>query len=198
MPADTINEMTFAEVVPGYVFTVENFLSIVECEQFVALSENEGFDAAPITTARGMIHRPDIRNNERVMLDSPDLAALLFERVRPFVSSPIRNREAIGLNERLRFYRYDVGQKFAPHLDGSFRRENGEESQLTFMVYLNDDFSGGETNFFFPAPVGTVRVVPKRGMALLFVHRVEHEGASVLEGRKYVLRSDVMYSTPSI
>jgi hypothetical protein len=41
-----------------------------------------------------------------------------------------------------------VGQKFAPHFDGFFRRSNGERSQLTFMVYLNADFTGGETKFY--------------------------------------------------
>ncbi len=45
-----------------------------------------------------------------------------------------------GLNERLRLYRYDVGQKFDWHRDGCFERDNGERSQFTFMIYLNDDF----------------------------------------------------------
>jgi hypothetical protein len=31
-------------------------------------------------------------------------------------------------------------------------------------------------------------------MALCFVHELAHEGATVIRGRKYVLRSDVMYS----
>jgi len=33
-------------------------------------------------------------------------------------------------------------------------------------------------------------------MALVFVHQQLHEGASVLNGRKYVLRTDVMYVPP--
>jgi len=61
------------------------------------------------------------------------------------------------------------------------------------MVYLNDDFTGGET-IFYTEP-GTVRlsVRPERGLALIFVHRQWHAGAPVLAGRKYVLRTDVMY-----
>lgn len=31
-------------------------------------------------------------------------------------------------------------------------------------------------------------------MALVFVHRHLHEGAPVIAGRKYVLRTDVMYA----
>jgi hypothetical protein len=56
------------------------------------------------------------------------------------------------------------------------------------MVYLNDDFEGGETRF------QRVTIRPMVGMALCFVHHLVHEGAEVLCGRKYVMRTDVMYS----
>jgi len=36
-------------------------------------------------------------------------------------------------------------------------------------------------------------ITPKEGMALIFLHKLYHEGSEVLEGRKYVLRSDIMY-----
>ena len=42
-------------------------------------------------------------------------------------------------------------------------------------------------------PDGVTAVVPEQGMALVFVHAVLHRGAPVTRGRKYVLRSDVMY-----
>jgi hypothetical protein len=89
----------------------------------------------------------------------------------------------------MRFYRYDVGQKFKWHGDGCFRRSNGEQCFLTFMVYLNDDFAGGETLFR-----DGVRIAPQQGMALLFCHWQKHMGDEVRDGRKYVLRSDVMYA----
>lgn len=38
-----------------------------------------------------------------------------------------------------------------------------------------------------------VEVAPTAGTALLFRHRVLHEGAPVAAGVKYVLRTDVMY-----
>ena len=39
-----------------------------------------------------------------------------------------------------------------------------------------------------------VRVQPEAGKALVFVHRVLHRGAPVADGRKYVMRTDVMCS----
>lgn len=94
-----------------------------------------------------------------------------------------------GANERFRCYRYEVGQYFAPHFDGAFVRHRDERSLLTFMVYLNDCPRGGETNFFSLER----SVKPSTGTALLFNHHLLHEGAEVTEGRKYALRTDLMY-----
>ena len=102
----------------------------------------------------------------------------------------LNGRRALGLNERLRFYRYEAGQMFAPHVDGYYRRPNGEQSLLTWMIYLNDDFTGGETKFYG----AEVEVKPETGMMLVFRHALLHEGAEVRAGRKYVLRSDIMFS----
>ena len=95
---------------------------------------------------------------------------------------------ARGLNERFRFYRYGPGQRFAPHVDGAYERTNGERSRLTFMIYLNEGYQGGETRF------GWHTITGRTGMALWFDHRLRHEGAELIEGVKYVLRSDVMYA----
>ena len=66
---------------------------------------------------------------------------------RPLPGLPKRYRKKwspVGLNERLRLYRYDVGQQFDWHMDGYYERDNGDRSFFTFMVYLNDGFEGGE------------------------------------------------------
>ena len=55
------------------------------------------------------------------------------------------------------------------------------------MIYLNDDFTGGETTF------DDVSIQPKTGTALCFIHEQKHEGTPVIEGTKYVIRTDVMY-----
>lgn len=65
--------------------------------------------------------------------------------------------------------------------------DDREESRITFMIYLNEDFVGGATQF------DDVSIVPKTETALCFIHEQKHEGCPVLEGAKYVLRTDVMY-----
>jgi hypothetical protein len=168
------------------IFLIDNFLSPTEAQLWIDATEAMGYTAAPVTTARGPVMRPDIRNNRRIMLDTPDRAEALWHRAAPLMPDRTSWRPS-GLNERLRFYRYDPGQRFAPHFDGYFARSSDERSFLTFIVYLNDGFEGGQTRF------EGVTVKPRIGTALCFRHHLLHEGAPVLEGRKYVLRSDVMY-----
>ena len=183
-------------LIPDRLLTVNDFFSPEECAEHIARTEGAGYEAATITTRHGAVMNTEIRNNDRLIVDDPALAGELWARIRPFVPSPLFERAAVGLNERLRYYRYEPGQTFKPHQDGSFRRDNGQSSQITFMVYLNDGFGGGSTKFDLRYPYGEMEVVPRAGMALLFLHAFRHEGALVTSGAKYVLRSDVMYEAP--
>ncbi|MBD2344926.1 prolyl hydroxylase family protein [Anabaena subtropica] len=183
------------------IFTLDNILLPQECAEYINLTESIGYTKAPINTIRGVQIRPDIRNNERVILDDHQRAFDLWQRVSDYIPKTIGRWQAVGLNERFRFYRYDPGQRFAIHHDGCYRRPNGEESLLTFMIYLNEGFEGGETRFHlsprYYEELSNITVVPVTGMALCFVHELVHEGVPVIQGRKYVLRSDVMYRQQS-
>jgi predicted 2-oxoglutarate/Fe(II)-dependent dioxygenase YbiX len=175
------------------VLTVPHVLQPAECAAFIERMEAAGLTDAPITTNRGFVHRPDVRNNTRVMFDDAPFAQTLFERVRARLPARLEGQlTAVGANERLRCYRYLPGQYFAPHFDGSFRRDEREFSLLTLMVYLNECEGGGHTVFTDLE----LEVKPVPGTALLFNHRLLHEGARVTRGVKYAVRSDVMYRLP--
>ena len=169
--------------------TVSELLSIDECQDLIRHSEAGGYEPAPITTMRGFQMRPDVRSNTRVMYDDPALAARIWQRLRPHVPWAWPPPWiAVGLNERFRIYRYEPGQYFRWHLDGAFQRSPIERSEFTVLVYLNDDFEGGTTDFH-DGP----SVVPVAGTALIFAHAQLHQGAPPTRGRKYVLRTDIMY-----
>ncbi|WP_224362932.1 2OG-Fe(II) oxygenase [Hyalangium versicolor] len=173
------------------IVTVSNFLSPQECKEFIRQTLEEGYEEAPITTSRGFLMRPDIRNNTRVMKDDPVLSGRLWERMKELVPTTHRrigSWHPHGLNERFRFYRYTQGQYFKWHSDGPFIRSSQELSLFTAMVYLNEDFEGGATDFQFGPSI-----TPRRGMLLLFEHSLVHQGAPVRSGCKYVLRTDVMF-----
>ena len=177
-----------ADLVSQDIWTVRNFLSQEECDGLIAQAEAKGFEPATIN-AQGRSRRDeDVRNNDRVILDDVALAASLWTRAREHVPPFLAGRQAVGLNERFRFYRYAAGQQFKGHIDGSFLRPTGEQSLLTFMIYLNDGYRGGETAF------QSVVVAPSCGLALIFAHALFHEGRAIVEGHKYVLRTDVMFN----
>ena len=182
------------------IFTVSELLSPQECQDYIDLSESLGYYDAPINSMAGPIINSSMRNNQRVMLDDQDRAVDLWERIREYVPERIMMWKAVGVNERLRFYRYHVGQQFDWHADGSFHRPHSQErSLLTYMIYLSEGCQGGETSFHEPARnlPKHVKITPKTGMALLFAHRLLHKGEPVEEGCKYVLRTDVMYAPAS-
>jgi prolyl 4-hydroxylase len=171
---------------PG-VFTIDNFLSLEECVRYIARGDDIGYVASEVNFRTGSRRAEEIRNNDRVIFDDPALAAALFERARPLLPPEVSGWLLEGFNERLRFYRYGPKQYFKWHRDGSFAKSDDEESMLTFMMFLNEEFEGGLTEF------KTELVKPTTGMALVFPHRVTHQGAELLSGVKYVLRTDVMY-----
>ena len=129
------------------------------------------------------------------LLDNVDKAEWLWNKIKDTIPSNIKGLEVVGLNERLRFLRYDNGEYFKPHRDGSFlRADNSEMSLITIQLYLNEGFEGGETTFFGPNNE-KVPIVPKTGMVLVFEHLLLHEGSLLKSGRKYSMRTDVMYKT---
>lgn len=177
------------------LWTVPAVLTAAECARCIARIEALGPTPAPISTSRGPVLLPRARSNSRVILDDRRLAAELFDRLVPHLPPQLLRMRVVGVNERFRFYRYQPGQHFALHQDGSFARNAEERSLLTLLIYLNQsgqDFTGGETAF--PEQGRCIR--PQTGQALLFQHRLLHEGCAVKSGVKYALRSDIMYRTP--
>ena len=170
-----------------HIYTIDGFYTARECDELIAKSESLGYAPAAIQTERGQRVITTVRNNNRVLYTDEAFAQLLWEQVKPFAPAKTGNSYAIGLNELFRFYRYEPGQQFRRHRDQSYFRNSVEASYYTFMIYLNDNFEGGETKF------NKLSIAPKQGMALIFLHDLEHEGCPVTAGMKYVLRTDIMY-----
>ena len=140
------------ERVPG-AFQLLNVLTAAECERLIALGEALGYlpDAA-VSLPRA------IRHNDNVtwVADTRTTDILwqrtkgLFGDIIPGVSSP----PALGVNARFRFYRYAQGDFFKPHTDGAWpgsaviddelitNAYPDRYSQLSFIVFLNDDYDG--------------------------------------------------------
>lgn len=155
-------------------------------------SEEIGYELAKVNTASGSKVKTNVRNNSLAFCNSEELAQALWEKLQPFAPAQLGRSAACGLNELFHFYRYQRGHKFRGHYDESCICNAQEASYFTFMVYLNDNFQGGDTTF------RDVGIRPRQDMALIFLHSLYHEGSEMMRGVKYVLRSDVMYRTASL
>lgn len=154
---------------------LQGFISAEECEQYIEYSEAQGYEEAKINVGRSaqQVHK-NVRNNDRLFWDNPELATAWFSRTREVFPTPGGPWQAHALNERFRFYRYHPGQRFARHRDGAYERNANEISFYTFMVYLNDGYEGGRTRFEFSGDPA-LEVHADAGDALLFHHDAIHE-----------------------
>ena len=171
------------------VLELPALLTPEECDREIARATKLGFQSQQF---RG---EERIEARTRASTDDPAAADLLWrkvaERLPPLSSfygdglrpqpdvDDMSSLTAVGLNERLRYYRYSSGERFAPHVDLS-HSAGDLRSFLTLIVYLNDDFEGGETDFF------DAIISPKKGAAIAFAHERRHEGRPVFVGQKHV------------
>ncbi|WP_291720287.1 2OG-Fe(II) oxygenase [Bernardetia sp.] len=189
------------------IWTIENFLTASECQELIIFSENKSYEEATVSLKSGAKMMKNVRNNERLIYEDEKLAIKYWERLKDFcpmyindvVENEPQQQKATGLNPRFRFYKYESNQRFKKHIDGRVEIEKSGkklESRITFLIYLNNDFEGGETAFSYKngdSKVEEIIIQPKAGTALCFVHEIKHEGKPVPKGTKYVLRSDVFY-----
>lgn len=181
-------------------FIVDGVFSKEECDEMIKMTEKEGYSKAMVNVGGGRQKlMPEVRNNYRCIVDSFEKSAEIWDRIKHLIPEQWKGRKVLGLNERLRFLRYDPGQEFKPHFDGSYARDNGEISYLTVQLYLNEGFKGGATTFLenhgrCDFGDNDVDCVPKIGRVLVFQHDILHSGSKLKKGRKYCLRTDVMFS----
>ena len=155
---------------------------------------------ALLTVQISFISILDVRNNKRCILDSVEKANMIWERIKDYIpdiwKDKLERHQVVGLNERLRFLKYGPGEYFAPHQDGKYVRPDGsEESFITIQLYLNEGFEGGNTTFMSLCNGENVGVVPKIGRVLVFQHDIRHEGSLLVQGTKYAMRIDIMYTS---
>ncbi len=169
-----------------YLQVIDDLLTRDECKQLIEFAEKQGFKEVD----RG------IANYHRVEFDNPLLANLLCNRLifRNMIPQYWNGNKVVGLNTHFRFSKYYEGQEFGIHKDGFNTDQNGNRSVMTLNIFLNDDFEGGETDFFYEDKSFRFSAKPKSGRASLFDSQQYHCGNKIKKGIKYLLRTDVMVS----
>jgi len=157
-----------------------------ETEAILAISKRRKFRKGKVyNRVEGTVVKREIRaagvQHER---DMPQLAALLRRRIieatLPF-STRVMYANAVYF-EGLQLIRYKPGGFYHAHKD-NFGGELENAREVTLLVYLNDDFKGGETSF----PKLEWAFTPRAGHVLVFPSRYRHRAEPVIEGTKYVI-----------
>ncbi|KAL2920579.1 hypothetical protein RDABS01_012070 [Bienertia sinuspersici] len=194
------------------LITVPNFFTSFESKEFVKVAESLGFvHQGSLGPTKGEAYR----DNDRISVNDPDLADMIWESGlnKLFQDIKIRGKVAVGLNPNIRFYRYKVGQRFGRHIDESNDLGDGKHTHYTLLIYLSgspqskgknvkslgdtDPLVGGETVFYGSRNSVVAEVAPAEGMALVHIHGSKcmlHEARNVTKGVKYVFRSDVVFA----
>lgn len=171
------------------------------------------------------------RNNQRIIVHNDVVASIILQRLSVilseinqstilvdksnFTSYFMNSTGMLGewklhsLNHVFRLCKYNTLGHFGPHADADYVVDPLKMRSLkTFMIYLNDDYSDGETSFahdhgmYFdterniccsPPENIYARLKAVKGDCLIFDHKILHEGIQVTDGCKYIMRTDIIY-----
>ena len=192
-------------ILDGNGFILKNLLSRDECQHFI--NQADGLHMERLDPNKGSF----ARKADRVEVRSKDVASWLYDRIHPYLKDveTVPNRriekgkwQATGLNDEIRLIRYSTNDFFLPHHDGYVQKTKYYQSLMTVMVYLNEDFDGGETRFFDEsqrhyeaASLSKLKYSykPRMGDAMIFYSQHTHDGSELIRGKKYILRTEIMF-----
>ena len=175
----------------------DGVLSSDDCESLIATATGSTWLPATINGPDGRYRNERVRNNDLALISDAALAARLTERVAAAVPPKMFGLAFHSIHPSLRVYRYQAGQYFAPHSDQPYFDDDGRQSRLTLIVYLDSACVGGETAFLElngSSGEPPLVITPTVGKLLWFQHMLVHEGRRVESGHKHVLRTDAIYA----
>lgn len=178
-----------------FVEVIDNVLTKEECDVLINKIEEKGLEDALINDGGYQRYVPYVRNSKRCIIDDKEIANMIYSRIVNKLPKVFNNKKLSGINERLRFLKYNEGEYFKGHFDGTYTTpDNLQISQITLQLYLNEGFEGGETTFINPNNEDEIqKYIPKTGSVLLFQHDMYHEGSVLQKGIKYAMRTDIMF-----
>jgi predicted 2-oxoglutarate/Fe(II)-dependent dioxygenase YbiX len=135
-----------------------------------------------------------VRDTQHIDLDPimPQVSALLTkivtETINPYYGFEIRDAETPQL------LCYGIGGHYHPHVDaegiwvnpdGTKEWRKNVDRDLSVLIYLNDDYEGGDLVF----PELHIKIKPKRGMLVAFpsTHQYLHGVEPVIHGERFAI-----------
>jgi len=170
-----------------YIALYEGLFSAAECK-YLAVLGAPWLEKAAILDLSGQ-GRTDEKVRDAHSCSIPNLAEdLIVQAINRCIAAATGTQA--GWGEPLNILKYTPGQQYKPHHDGT-GSDNVSVRTLTALIWLNDQFEGGETDF----PKINVRVRGAVGDMLVFKNvcdngefdeRMIHAGLPVTQGVKWM------------
>lgn len=158
-----------------------DILNNTECIKFIS-------DISDKTSVIKFSDNGDFKNDKYI---DAELANDLFSRIPDVVK---QEHGLLRANNLIMTGMYSQGDSFGLHTDTGlyYNLQSGEKSRYTFLIYLNDGFSGGETEFYDDKFKLYKTITPKTGAGLLFDIDLWHKGNEIFSGNKYWIGIEVI------
>jgi hypothetical protein len=167
------------EKVADGIRAIKSFLTVEKCNSIINRACLYNFQKARMQN-KG-------RYNQETFIYDPEESSRFLFQLQSCITQYSVITTVTSIGKVLECYRYTEGDYITAHCDKSTKTDRSCWSTHTIIIYLNDNFTGGETDF----PKNNIKVIPKVGKALLFEHGILHQANQVLEGVKYLLRLNV-------
>lgn len=176
--------------VPGEIVTVDDAFARRDLDRMRRLVEAAGDGGHPFNALTSFTNGKTI---------DPAMSSLLYDGLRPHMPSLYRDRrgvrwEPVGASAYVMYADIAAGQQFGVHTDTGvvWDEGGGLVSKFTAFVVLGGDFRGGDTVFYDEGYRRLCDVEHAEGRALLFDIDLPHAGATVTEGRKTWVGTEVV------
>lgn len=189
--------MEVTKLLHNNVITVENFLDELECEKYIQLV-NSSLNCSDGKKIHAFNHIAPFKNGR---LKDDHVSNKFLDKFRCIGLDNIENIDKYGrkwipkkCSKYVYIGKYMKGCEFGLHTDTGIICDN-LRSRMTLLIYLCDNFAGGDTVFYDDNFNETVRVKPKKGMALLFNIDLWHKAEIVKDGVKVWIGTEILCET---
>jgi len=173
---------------------IPNFLTDEECDKIIEISKNKLVPSLVYTDNKDLYITENRKSRQCWFEDDKIFIKKLSDKIKDYTKTYDK------YHEQFQVVNYEPGGFFIPHYDACdgdttycerMNKNNGPR-HLTLMVYLNEDFEGGETAF----PSINKLVKPEKGKAVLFknvnykgniINQSFHGGEPVKSGEKWII-----------
>lgn len=168
--------MKVVEILKDKIYQINNFLTDNECDEYITyMNEQEKNRETTRYTKEGK-YFDAINDKEN------DNIYKILGNYKELLNKLDINYEKSKSN--LAVSRYPEGSFFEKHYDLP-RKKSNKTNTYKLLVYLNDNFKGGETIYYYNDKI--IKVKPQKGKALIFNLDLYHEGSKIEKGEKYII-----------